>query len=567
MYPTDDELKLQILALEARVRRLEAQLTPPPPQEPGDFIFLDAPPPAAPRTTATTPRPRPLPRPVARAVTPQLDVTQLLGWAGVTALVLAVAYLIKLGVDLGWLTPARQIMLAIVSGATLIGGGIALRAADRHYASLLPAGGVVILFLTTYGAHLYYRLIPYPAAIAGIGTICCLSLWLCHLFESELYAFFAVVGSYSAPLLLPGLRAEVSDLAIYYSAWSTLFCAYALWLGQRRIYLTAAYLALLGFDLIWYWQWNHLAGADWRGALLFQGMQLAIFAGATALFTLRHQQPLDRDEAIVHLPPLLLFYALEYGLLHRYLPAWAPWIAVASLLLIILISAAARAAFSTSLAGGRLILGVYAAVVLFHAGYLEVLPDELAPWVALGVGLAAAAWLATQTEIKAHHWPLLAVAALIFGLNALRAGLHFDLDQVAAGDWLALAYALELYLAYGLLRYSGQKLALPLRAALLFAGHLAAMAAPIHLFDQRLAVSLTWAILAVAALLIALQIRDRLLGQSSLFIFAVSGAKVLLYDLSQSAPLIRIGCLLILGVSLYLGGWLYRKVDDLEKSD
>jgi uncharacterized membrane protein len=90
------------------------------------------------------------------------------------------------------------------------------------------------------------------------------------------------------------------------------------------------------------------------------------------------------------------------------------------------------------------------------------------------------------------------------------------------------------------------------------------MAAPIHLFDQRLAVSLTWAVLAVASLLIALQVRDSLLGQSSLFIFAVSGAKVLLYDLSQSAPLIRIGCLVILGVSLYLGGWLYRKVGELE---
>ena len=54
---------------------------------------------------------------------------------------------------------------------------------------------------------------------------------------------------------------------------------------------------------------------------------------------------------------------------------------------------------------------------------------------------------------------------------------------------------------------------------------------------------------------------------SPFFIFAVSGAKVLLYDLSQSAPLIRIGCLLILGISLYLGGWLYHKVVALENSD
>ncbi len=563
MTPTDDELKRQVLALEARVRRLEALLPSSAPEERGDFIFIAPPPPTAPRTPAA---PQPAHRQPPPPVTPPFDVTQLLGWAGVTALVLAVAYLIKLGVDLGWLTPARQILLAIVVGVALIIAGIVLRQADRLYASLLPAGGVVILFLSTYGAHLYYRLIPYPAAVAGIAAICLISLWLCRLFESELYAFFAIVGSYSAPLLLTGLRAGVSDLAIYYSAWSLLFCAYALWLGQRRIYLTAAYLALIGFDLIWYAQWSHVPSADWRGALIFQAIQLAIFGCCTALFTLRHERPLDRDEAVVHLPPLLLFYALEYGLLDRYLPAMAPWIAVASLLLLLLIYAVARSAFTASLTGGRLILGVYAAVVLFHAGYLEVLPDELAPWVALVVGGGAAAWLATRTRIEAHHWPLIAVAGLIFGLNALRAGFHFELGQVAGADWLALAYALELYLGYGLLRRSGAASTQSLRGALLFAGHLAAMAAPVHLFDQRLAVSLTWAILAVAALLLALQIRDRLLGQSSLFIFAVSGAKVLLYDLSQSSPLIRIGCLVILGISLYLGGWLYRKVGALEQS-
>jgi len=34
------------------------------------------------------------------------------------------------------------------------------------------------------------------------------------------------------------------------------------------------------------------------------------------------------------------------------------------------------------------------------------------------------------------------------------------------------------------------------------------------------------------------------------------GIKSFFYDLPQSAPLIRIGCLLIFGISLYLGGWL-----------
>ena len=56
-----------------------------------------------------------------------------------------------------------------------------------------------------------------------------------------------------------------------------------------------------------------------------------------------------------------------------------------------------------------------------------------------------------------------------------------------------------------------------------------------------------------------------MLGQSSLLVFAASVFKVLLYDIAMAAPLIRIASLLVLGASLYLGGWLYKKVSSLEE--
>jgi hypothetical protein len=70
-----------------------------------------------------------------------LSVTQILGSTGATALVLAAAYLIRRALDAGWLTPERQLGLAVLSGLGLIGAGLKLRAADKQYASLLPAGG------------------------------------------------------------------------------------------------------------------------------------------------------------------------------------------------------------------------------------------------------------------------------------------------------------------------------------------------------------------------------------------------------------------------------------------
>jgi uncharacterized membrane protein len=46
-------------------------------------------------------------------------------------------------------------------------------------------------------------------------------------------------------------------------------------------------------------------------------------------------------------------------------------------------------------------------------------------------------------------------------------------------------------------------------------------------------------------------------------IFALSAIKVMLFDLSGATPLVRIASLAVLGVSFYLGGWLYKKIDAL----
>ena len=64
----------------------------------------------------------------------------------------------------------------------------------------------------------------------------------------------------------------------------------------------------------------------------------------------------------------------------------------------------------------------------------------------------------------------------------------------------------------------------------------------------------------LAGLIVALWLHDTTLGRSSFLVFSVSGLKVLLYDLAGAAPLVRIGSLVALGVSLFVGGWLYQEL-------
>lgn len=484
--------------------------------------------------------------------------TQLLGWGGATALVLAAAYIIKLALVSGWLTPVRQIGIAVVAALFMIGLGLKLRHHDRSYASLLPAGGITILFIATYGAHLYYGLIGQSQALAAVTLICLLSLWLCQVFQSTLYVLFAVTGAYSVPFLMRSLMLDITDLAIYYTCWSVLFSVFALRVRSRAIYLLALYMAMIGFDLTW-----HTASyaEQWLSAFLFQIVLLVIFGSAAAIYTVKNNSPLKQDVAVAHLPALLIFYFLQYSLLERNIPDAAPWIAVASAAFIGVCYGLASLFSKQDLAGGRMLLQAYVALVLFHAGYLESVSHEWAPWVAFILLPIAAGYGVLRNNMSAPGVFIWLAVVIIFMLNYLRIVAGIDRQTTIAVDWLSIMYALELYAGYYWSRKSEQ--ARSMWPLLLVGGHLAAIAAAVHIFDNRVMVSLAWGMLALTCLLLALKYKDKLLGKSSLLIFAISAAKVLIYDLSSSAPLIRIGTLLVVGCSLYLGGWLYKKIDAL----
>ncbi|HUL81626.1 MAG TPA: DUF2339 domain-containing protein, partial [Gammaproteobacteria bacterium] len=440
------------------------------------------------------------------------------------------------------------------AGLVLIGAGLALRGVNRAYAGLLPAAGIVVLFLSVYGAHLYYGFLGAPPAAAAVVAICVLSLWLCRVFESDLYALFAVAGSYSAPFLLSTLRGSAMDLVIYFSAWNVVFCAFAIWQGRRLVYLLALYLALISFDVLA----RELPSSDWQVALAFQTVQLAIFGVATVAFSIRHARPLDAAAALAHLPPLLLFYFLQYAQLVRHLPASAPWIAVASLAVVALLYGVARITLKRPLSGGEFLLWAYVAVVLGHAGYIELVPKEWAPWVALGlVPVFAAASVRFQLSLE-RAWPAWCAVAAIFAVNYLRIAFDTDVALVPGKTALALAYALLLYAGYAFLRGRDEEGGVKL--LLLYAGHVSAMAAALHFFAVPIVQSAAWGVLALACLVASWSQRDRQLGQSSLLVFAATAGKVLLYDLSGAPPVARIVSLVVLGVTFYFGGLLYQKM-------
>jgi len=532
------EIEKRLAGVEARLARVESLLpkaTAPSPAQ------------AAKPTAAKAPPPKPDP-----GDRPSL-VTSFLGWGGAVALVLAAAYLIRLAVESGWLTPVRQVAFAAISGLAMIAAGFFLRGVNRQYAGLLPAGGVAILFLSIYGAHLFYGFIEATPAAVAVILVCLLSLWLCRAFASDLYALFAVAGSYSAPYLISGAP-SVTDLVIYFSAWGVVFSVFSILHGRRLVYLLALYLGLILFDFMW----RSRAPEAWSAALAFQTVQFAIFGIATAVYSVRNNSPLDHATAWAHLPPLLIFYFLQYALLKRHMPELAPWIAVATALIVGGLYGAARAALKRPLPGGEFLLWAYIALVMFHAGYVESVPHAWAPWVAFAaVPVIAVVSLRHGTGMQAS-WPVWMVVGVVFAINYLRIVFDTDLRSVPGRSALAIVYALQLYLGYYFIR--NRESVKNFASIVLYAGHICAMAAALHLLDERIVESVAWGVLALGCLGLSLWQRDRLLGQSSLFVFGAAAGKVLLYDLGGASPLARIISLVALGVTFYAGGLLYQRM-------
>jgi uncharacterized membrane protein len=143
-------------------------------------------------------------------------------------------------------------------------------------------------------------------------------------------------------------------------------------------------------------------------------------------------------------------------------------------------------------------------------------------------------------------------------INYSRIVFGVEMGTVYGEEILRVLYAAALYIAYALAsRIAGLA---DYRQVLLYAGHLAAMVAAEKLLDSVIVVSVTWSLLAVASLVIAMRLRSHDLGRSSFLIFIATSVKVLLFDLSGSSALARIVVLLVLGISLYAGGWLYQRL-------
>jgi hypothetical protein len=569
----DSELLNRIKVLEQKVQVLEGALQhrgvmPPP---------LPQVPPVTAPAVASGQRPKSVAasvqdRGLASRVTSSSD---LLGVLGIVFFVLAAAFLVKLAVDAGWLTPERRFAGGMLGGMALVAAGFGLGRRDKAYASLLPAGGAAVLYMNAYAGHLFYGLYDALPTVGVLAAVTALTLVLYLRWRENAYVVVALFGCYLVPLLVPAVRDE-GWMTIYFVVWDVVFAVLAGLSRQRWVLLFAGYMALgvfaashadlglFGGNLGMGGLPSDLSLAPAAGGpaaqFFFQAVQMALFLAATVFFSVGWKQPMTKEESWVSLPLLLFFYGLEFGLLRRIDVDAAPWIGLAWAAVVLVVAWAS----GRTLKGGLAALGMvraYAAVIVFHAGYLVLLPRAVSPW--LGILLATGAVVAWRRGLREPAWIVLAL--VVAGLEALRAVFAWPLDPMSADFALwgpNLGFAL-LLLGCGL---AADESWLPSASLLLFAfAHLQALLGFYRLFGTQnlgagLTLSVAWSGYGLVLVLAGAAMKNVGLARSAVVLLLLTSVKALLIDTSSADTGVRVFCYLGLGVLLYLSGWLLRRI-------
>jgi uncharacterized membrane protein len=194
----DEDIRARLDFLEDRLTKIENRL--------GVVYVPPAPPPPA-RAPATTPPPPP----------PKKSVESLIGahWlnrVGIAAVLVGVAFFLKLAFDNEWIGPAARVGIGIAAGiALLVWSDRFHKHGQRAFAHSLEVVAVGILYLSIWASSQTYELLSNGASFGAMAIVSIALVALAIRHQSEFLAGLALTSGFLTPVLLStGVNREVA---------------------------------------------------------------------------------------------------------------------------------------------------------------------------------------------------------------------------------------------------------------------------------------------------------------------------------------------------------------------
>ena len=161
--------------------------------------------------------------------------------AGVVLLIVGVSFLLRMGVEQGWLTPAVRVAGGVAVGGALSAFGMLARTSRPAYSQLLVGGGVVAFYLSAFGAWSVWQLVPYVAAFAFCVLTTSFAFAAAVRLNAEWLALLGVMGGYATPFMLLSPDSNVPALVAYSLLLLGGYLMVYVLRGWRSVYGTAIF--------------------------------------------------------------------------------------------------------------------------------------------------------------------------------------------------------------------------------------------------------------------------------------------------------------------------------------
>ncbi len=158
---------------------------------------------------------QPLPEPVHEKEDTEFVWAKYLARAGVAAILLGVAFFLKLAIEYGWIGIMGRVAIGVIIGLIGIVVGQVLRSKYKAYSDVLIGGGLAVLYVTVFFAHYYYDLIGRPVALGLMIGITALAVIMSVVDKAETLARIGIIGGFLAPLLISIQNTGLFDLFTY----------------------------------------------------------------------------------------------------------------------------------------------------------------------------------------------------------------------------------------------------------------------------------------------------------------------------------------------------------------
>lgn len=409
----------RIARLESRLARLEASLGPEkpepatPPPIPERLATAEIAPIVEPAKLAARERAAAVPRePAGRW---ELLIGQkALGWIAVVLAIFAVSFFLKYAYDSRWIGPQGQVAVAEVAGLILLWVGLRChRRGARIFSEMLSACGVVVLYLSTYGAFGFYRLLSHTEAGWFLAAIVALSMAVALLYDSRAVALVALLGGLAAPLLLRTEQDAYRALFVYLALLNGGVGAVTLargWAGLGTVALAGTQV------LYWTWYAGNYHPEKFAWAIGFQAVVFVLYLAQDLAVQFRRLPGALWESSGRMVGNAALWFAASYVLARR---DYRPWLGTAALAMAVPYALVARALLRFQ---GRYTAESLTAVALAVGFVTLAIPLEAeARWIALGWSACGAAlwWFGVRVGAA----PLRALAGLVAAMGLVRLAL------------------------------------------------------------------------------------------------------------------------------------------------